>query len=158
MHGEFLNASSAILGNAWHSWICPTWQEEIWPSSAAWSFYSQSHKTKEFHICNNEQAQQKQRIYSSTLRLEKLCNDNKNVQGLEAALCKMSVRKNNSIRKNKSTRRHILYLKMCFLVDLFFLIEFYMKRPILMRVYDFEQNYMLFLKLTIKYINFLCST
>ena len=61
MHGEFLNASSAILGNAWHSWICPTWQEEIWPSSVAWSFYSQSHKTKEFHICNNEQAQQKQR-------------------------------------------------------------------------------------------------
>ena len=61
LHGEFLNASSAILGNAWHSWICPTWQEEIWPSSVAWSFYSQSHKTKEFHICNNEQAQQKQR-------------------------------------------------------------------------------------------------
>ena len=28
----------------------------------------------------------------------------------------------------KSTRKHILYLKMCFLVELFFLIDFYMKR------------------------------
>ena len=85
LHGEFLNASRAILGNASHSWICPTWQKELWPSSPTWSFYSQSHKTKEFHICNNEQAQQKQRIYSSTLRLEKLCNDNKYVQGLDVA-------------------------------------------------------------------------
>ena len=48
---------------------------------------------------------------------------------LRTALCKKSIRKNNSIRKNKLTRNHILDLKMCFLVDLFFLIDFYMKRP-----------------------------
>ena len=47
-----------------------------------------------------------------------------------AASCKKSIRKNNPIRKNKSTRRYIVYLKMCFLVDLFFLIDFYMKRPL----------------------------
>ena len=35
-----------------------------------------------------------------------------------------------SIRKNNSTRKHILYLKMCFLVEFFFLVEFYMKRPL----------------------------
>ena len=50
--------------------------------------------------------------------------------GLWAASCK------KSIRKNKSTRNHILDLKMCFLVDSFFLIElfffidFYMKWPL----------------------------
>ena len=35
-----------------------------------------------------------------------------------------------SIRKNNSKRKHILNLKMCFLVELFFLIDFYTKpRP-----------------------------
>ena len=33
-------------------------------------------------------------------------------------------------RKNNSMRKHILYLKICFLDELFFLVDFYMKRPI----------------------------
>ena len=36
----------------------------------------------------------------------------------------------DSTRKNNSIRKHILYLKMCFLVELFFLVNFYMKRPL----------------------------
>ena len=41
----FLNLSRA------HMAVCMGTQE-ILPSSPAWSFYSQSHKRKEFHICN----------------------------------------------------------------------------------------------------------
>ena len=41
---------------------------------------------------------------------------------LWAASCKSQQEKNNSKRKKNSIRKHILYLKMCFLVELFFLV------------------------------------
>ena len=43
----------------------------------------------------------------------------KSAKSFRAASCKKPIRKNNS------TRKHILYLKMCFLVDLFFLTELF---------------------------------
>ena len=54
------SVSCSFGENSAHSWICPArasctvcmGTQEILPSSPAWSFYSQSHKRKEFHICN----------------------------------------------------------------------------------------------------------
>ena len=37
--------------------------------------------------------------------------------------------KNNSTSENNSIRKHVLYLKMLFLVELYFLVDFFMKRP-----------------------------
>ena len=47
--GEILR----ILEFVPRTWLSMYGKQEILPSSPAWSFYSQSHKRKEFHICNN---------------------------------------------------------------------------------------------------------
>ena len=53
---------------------------------------------------------------------------------LRAASCKKSIRKNNSIRKISQQENTYLGLKYVFLLTYFFLLTFYMKRPLVFNI------------------------
>ena len=84
---------------------------------------------------------------SSDIIISKSLEKPSNIYRFRATSCKSQQEKITKQEKNNSTRKGILHLKMCFLVELFFLVDFYMKRP-LIPILNFGYGYLYYMQST----------